>query len=84
MDKRKFFKTLLGQHIKSKRQAAQLSQEQVAELANTGVDHLGRIERGEKQPTLYTFYKLSRVLNLDTSLMFNEIDEELDNHKFEE
>ncbi|GGM40538.1 transcriptional regulator [Paraliobacillus quinghaiensis] len=84
MDKRKIFKPLVGQYIKSKRETAELSQEKLAEDADISPDHLGRIERGEKQPTLYTFFKLARVLNLDASQVFNEIGEELDKHNFEE
>lgn len=41
-----------------------MSQEQLALLCNTDRSYLGRIERGEVNPTLEKVYELSNVLGI--------------------
>ena len=43
---------------------------QLAEKANTGVKHLGRVERGEKLPSFELIIALAKALNVSPSIFF--------------
>jgi transcriptional regulator with XRE-family HTH domain len=47
------------------------SQEKLAELAGINAKYLSSVERGEENPTLDLFIRLSRSLKVDISEMFN-------------
>lgn len=66
-----------GQHIKYLRQQNHLSQEQLAELAGVHRTYIGMLERGEKNATIETLYKLSTSLGIPMSalLELENIDE---------
>ena len=69
---------LVGQVIQSKREQKKLSQEVVSGLAGIGRTHLSAIERGERKPTLETFFKIAEALNIRPSALMAEIEAELD------
>ncbi len=52
--------------------------ERAAEEASLDDKHLGKIERGVKHPSSYTLFKLSRILDIDTKLLFREIEKEIE------
>ena len=68
---------LVGQIIQRKREQKKLSQEVVSGLAGIGRTHLSAIERGERKPTLETFFKIAEALNVRPSVLMAEIEEEL-------
>lgn len=68
---------LVGQVIQKKREQKKLSQEVVSGLAGIGRTHLSAIERGERKPTLETFFKIAEALNIRPSVLLAEIEEEL-------
>lgn len=51
-----------GYHLRELRQAAGLTQEELANDADIPINQVGRIERGEINPTLSTLYALSEAL----------------------
>ena len=67
----------VGQIIQRKREQKKLSQEVVSGLAGIGRTHLSAIERGERKPTLETFFKIAEALNIRPSVLLAEIEEEL-------
>ena len=69
---------LVGQVIQSKREQKKLSQEVVSGLAGIGRTHLSAIERGERKPTLETFFKIAEALNVRPSVLMAEIESELE------
>ena len=69
---------LVGQVIQRKREQKKLSQEVVSGLAGIGRTHLSAIERGERKPTLETFFKIAEALNLRPSVLMAEIEAELE------
>ena len=69
---------LVGQVIQRKREQKKLSQEVVSGLAGIGRTHLSAIERGERKPTLETFFKIAEALNIRPSVLMAEIEAELD------
>lgn len=50
-----------------------LSQEIVSGLAGIGRTHLSAIERGERKPTLETFYRIGEALHMRPSAVLAEI-----------
>lgn len=69
---------IVGQVIQRKREQKKLSQEVVSGLAGIGRTHLSAIERGERKPTLETFFKIAEALNIRPSALMAEIEAELD------
>lgn len=51
-----------GQLVRKYRKERNMSQEQLALLCNIDRSYLGRIERGEVNPTLEKIYELSTIL----------------------
>ncbi len=51
-----------GQLVRKYRKERNMSQEQLALLCNMDRSYLGRIERGEVNPTLEKIYELSKIL----------------------
>ena len=71
---------IVGQVIQSFRENKKQSQELISGLAGIGRTHLSAIERGERKPTLETFFKISEALGIKPSLLMAAIEEELEKH----
>ena len=69
---------IVGRVIQRKREQKKLSQEVVSGLAGIGRTHLSAIERGERKPTLDTFFKIADALNIRASVLMAEIENESD------
>lgn len=54
-----------GEHLRQLRTTKKLSQEELANDANVPISQIGRIERGEGNPTLSTLFSLSQALKID-------------------
>lgn len=68
---------IVGEIIKQYREKKRLSQEVVSGLADIGRTHLSAIERGERKPTLETFFKISDALNVKPSTLIHQIEERI-------
>ena len=64
----------VGAVIQAVREKKGLSQEIVSGLAGIGRTHLSAIERGQRKPTLETFFKLAEALNLSASELMKQIE----------
>ena len=69
---------LIGKVIKIFREKKGLSQEVLSGLADIGRTHLSAIERGERKPTLETFYKISQSLEVNASELLQAIEKEIE------
>jgi transcriptional regulator with XRE-family HTH domain len=56
---------ILGERVRFHRQELGLSQEDIADLAEMHVTNLGKIERGQSNPSLVTIIRVSGVLDID-------------------
>ncbi len=56
--------TVFGEHLRSLRKQRKLTQEQIAEAADLGVNIVGRLERAVIAPGLVTLLKLSVALGV--------------------
>ncbi len=55
---------LIGQRIQAFRKQRKMSQEELALLSEIHPAYLGRVERGEKCPTVQTIFKISQGLKV--------------------
>ncbi len=73
---------VVGCVIKQYRENKGLSQEVVSGLADIGRTHLSAIERGERKPTLETFFKISDALNVKASVLMQQIESRIQTEIF--
>jgi transcriptional regulator with XRE-family HTH domain len=64
-------KKLIGTRIKELRKNRGLSQEELAEKADTSPNYLSRMERGTENPTLEMLVKISRALRVEMWEIFD-------------
>ena len=55
-----------------------MSQEVLSGFADIGRSHLSAIERGERKPTLETFYRICSALDVKMSTVMLKLEEELE------
>ena len=68
---------VVGQVIQRFREQKRLSQELVSGFAGIGRTHLSAIERGERKPTLETFFKIANALDVKASVIMAANEEAL-------
>ena len=59
------------------REQKKITQEVLSGLADIGRTHLSAIERGERKPTLETFFKIADALEIPPSEIMKEIEKEI-------
>ena len=65
----------VGAVIQAVREGKGLSQEVVSGLAGIGRTHLSAIERGVRNPTLETFFKIAEALDMPASELMRRIED---------
>ncbi len=68
---------IVGRVIQQHREALGKSQEVVSGLAGIGRTHLSAIERGQRRPTLDTFFRIADALEIKPSSLLQEIEKEI-------
>ena len=68
---------VVGKVIQELREKKGLSQEVVSGLAGIGRTHLSAVERGERKPTMETFFRISDSLQIKPSELMAMIEAEL-------
>lgn len=68
---------VVGRVIQRFREQKKLSQEVVSGFAGIGRTHLSAIERGERKPTLETFFRISEALQMRPGALMDAIEEEM-------
>ena len=69
---------IVGRVIQRFREAKKQSQELVSGFAGIGRTHLSAIERGERKPTLETFYRIADALGIRASTLMEAIEAEIE------
>ena len=69
---------VVGRVIQRFREEKKQSQELLSGFAGIGRTHLSAIERGERKPTLETFFKIADALGVRPSVLLAAIEEELE------
>lgn len=60
---------ILGQRIRARRREINMSQEKLAHEASLDRSYVGRIERGEHNPTFTALIKLCRAMECDLAAL---------------
>ena len=68
---------IVGDVIAEYRKRKRISQEVLSGLADIGRTHLSAIERGERKPTLETFYRICCAMDIRMSDLMQEIEKKL-------
>ena len=68
---------IVGKVIQCYREKKGISQEVLSGFADIGRTHLSAIERGERKPTLETFYRISQALEVNASELWKAIENEI-------
>ena len=68
---------VVGKVIQKFREQKKQSQELVSGFAGIGRTHLSAIERGERKPTLETFFKIADALGVKASVLMAAIEDEI-------
>ena len=66
----------VGTVIQREREKRRMSQELASGLAGIGRTHWSAVERGERKPTLETFFRISEALQMRPSVLLALIEEE--------
>ncbi|MGN0503182.1 MAG: helix-turn-helix domain-containing protein [Ruminococcus sp.] len=69
---------IVGEVISEYRKKKNISQEVLSGLSDIGRTHLSAIERGERKPTLETFYRICVALDVKMSEVTAEIEKQID------
>lgn len=69
---------IVGRVIQRFRESRKYSQEFVSGFAGIGRTHLSAIERGERKPTMETFFKIAYAMRLKPSVIMAAIEEEIE------
>ena len=76
MDNMQLDPVIVGEVIARYRKQKGVTQEVLSGLSDIGRTHLSAIERGERKPTLETFFKISYALDIKPSVLMAAIEEE--------
>jgi len=60
----------IGENIRKLRTENELSQEKLAEKVEVDRSYIGFLERGQKNPTINTLYKIAKALNVKLKDLF--------------
>lgn len=72
--------TVVGTVIQRIREEHRQSQELVSGLAGIGRSHLSAIERGERKPTMETFFRIAYALEMRPSELMRAIEEAMEDY----
>lgn len=64
---------LIGRRLAKERNKQGLSQEQLAELAETNRNYIGVVERGEGNTGINNIHKIASALNLKLEILFKKL-----------
>ena len=66
-----------GAVVREARLKAGIAQEALAYMADVERSYLGRLERGQSQPTLYVIFKVADALGYDVGLLLSVVRQRL-------
>jgi transcriptional regulator with XRE-family HTH domain len=69
--------TYFGQQVRSLRLACGISQEELGFLADIHATYVGKLERGEKSPTLGVIRKIAKALGMSGSELMRLAEESM-------
>jgi transcriptional regulator with XRE-family HTH domain len=68
---------IFGQVLREMRENHHLSQEKLAEYCDLDRTYISLLERGLRQPTITTIFKLAKALNISPSELIEKVENQL-------
>ena len=68
---------LFGRQVRRRREAAGLSQEELAERTGVSRNYVGMIERGETNPTLLVLHDLASALGVSMGTLVRDLEADI-------
>lgn len=65
---------VFGKVLRELRESNQLSQEKLAEFCELDRTYISMLERGLRQPTITTIFKLAKALNIPPSQLIEKVE----------
>jgi transcriptional regulator with XRE-family HTH domain len=69
--------SIFGKVLKEQRELKKLSQEKLAELCDLDRTYISLLERGLRQPTISTLFKIANALNITPSELIKKLEIQL-------
>jgi transcriptional regulator with XRE-family HTH domain len=69
--------SIFGKVLKEQRELKKLSQEKLAELCDLDRTYISLLERGLRQPTISTLFKIANALNITPSELIKKVEIQL-------
>ena len=67
---------IFGKVLRELRVANKLSQEKLAEYCDLDRTYISLLERGQRQPTITTIFKLAKALNITPSALIKKVEDQ--------
>ena len=69
-------KVILGRILKQVRQEKNMTQSQLAETCRLDEDYIGKIERGKRQPSISTLFKIADALDIPVADILQSVEKQ--------
>ena len=70
--------SVFGKVLRKLREGENLSQEKLAEYCDLDRTYISMLERGLRQPTITTIFKIADALNISPSELVKKVEKEID------
>lgn len=68
---------VFGKVLRELREKKNISQEKLAEYCELDRTYISLLERGQRQPTITTIFKLAKALNVSPSALIEKVEKQL-------
>ena len=68
---------VFGNVLRELRMEKNISQEKLAEFCDLDRTYISLLERGQRQPTITTIFKLAKALNISPSAMIEKVENQV-------
>ncbi|HZK97824.1 MAG TPA: helix-turn-helix transcriptional regulator [Prolixibacteraceae bacterium] len=69
---------IFGKVLREMRDENQISQEKLAEYCDLDRTYISLLERGLRQPTITTIFKLAKALNISPSTLIEKVEHQIE------
>lgn len=77
MEDKKIVRKQIGEFIKTYRKNHDMTREEFAEACLLSSNFIGEVERGEKCPSIHSFFKLAAGLEIEPVSLFKEFSDQV-------
>jgi len=68
---------VFGKVLREERKSKQITQEKLAEFCDLDSTYISLLERGQRQPTITTIFKLAKALKISPSTLVEKVEHQL-------